>query len=110
MSDHLKSAARLLPKLKKKLATGRNVPPPHLAYLWNLYVRIAKTRTGNGFGPNPLQPIEVATYLDRVGHPSPPWEFELILALDAVYMNVQNDAARNRAGSRGQPKNDVRRS
>lgn len=62
------------------------VIPPAGGRIWYVFRQISGQRTGNGFGPNPIQFSEILAWqaLSRVT--LLPWEFRAILAMDRMFI------------------------
>lgn len=76
-------------------------PPSFVLYLWGYWQQINRRRSGNGFGPNPLNDDD----LDRWGRPRgirlDLWEREAILAIDDAFIahTVAEASKRNQSGA-----------
>lgn len=92
MSDHYEALYRSGRKARPK--------PPHIpeeiVYLWNAFTRIARARTSNGFGPNPISWGEVESYNRLTRANLAGWEVEAIMALDDAYLECVAEARTER--------------
>jgi hypothetical protein len=61
--------------------------------VWGLFLALNMARTGNGFGPNPLGNAEIEAYARMAREPIRPFEFEMLRALDGVFLETARDAA-----------------
>jgi hypothetical protein len=53
-----------------------------LDYLWRIFRRLARRRTSNGFGSNPITWGDLSAFEHHAKFPLRPWEVELIEDLD----------------------------
>jgi len=68
-------------------------PPPFpvpLAYVWSWFSQLHGAR-GAGFGPCPLTWLDLDAWSRFTGNVPTPWEVELLMALDAEYLNSLAD-------------------
>lgn len=61
--------------------------------VWGLFLGINLSRTGNGFGPNPLSTGEIESYSRMAREPIRPFEFEMLRALDVAFLKASRDVA-----------------
>ena len=59
--------------------------------VWSLFLSLHAARGGNGFGANPLSNTEIEAYARMAREPIRPFEFEIIRALDRVYLEASRD-------------------
>ncbi|CAB4122375.1 hypothetical protein UFOVP32_14 [uncultured Caudovirales phage] len=90
VADHLAAVAK---KRKRKIALAPSVPTEAL-HLWNLFTRLNSTRTGNGFGPNPISFLEMESFCRLTGEVLDPWEVHAIRALDDAYLAISNESTK----------------
>lgn len=62
-----------------------------LYYLWTAYNRIRRRKAGSGFGPSPIEGMDVMAYEHRYRTRFLPFENEIIDELDDLYMAAQSD-------------------
>jgi hypothetical protein len=60
--------------------------PDVLRPMWNIFLRIAKKRKSNGFGPEYLSDEQIETWFRLRGRKLHPWQLELLDKLDEVFM------------------------
>lgn len=66
---------------------GRATPISVAAALpWRWFNDLCRTRTGNGYGPNPLSYAEIEAYARLYRWPLEPRHVDLILAMDRVWL------------------------
>lgn len=63
-------------------------PPEELAHLWMIYCELRNTTGGTGFGPRSIDFSELFAYQMVRGIQFEPWETDLILDLDQIYLRV----------------------
>jgi hypothetical protein len=56
--------------------------PLALEYIWRIFKRLARRRTSNGFGSNPITWSDIAAFEVHSKFPLKPWEIEIIEDLD----------------------------
>lgn len=61
--------------------------PEELGYLWNVFVKLGRTRGRGGFGPAPITFSEMRAYCQMTGDDLLPWEVEVIRDLDDAYLS-----------------------
>lgn len=66
---------------------------------WSMFLELNGTRTGNGFGPNPISDVEIESYSRLRREPIRSWELTILRALDAAYLK----AAREMTGQAAKP-------
>ena len=62
--------------------------------VWGWFIALCRTRTSNGYGPNPISYAEIEAYARLYRWPLEPRHIDVILAMDRVWM----DHARAQAG------------
>lgn len=100
MIDHEWLLARLSAVLRWQLthpgaAASQDAPEVPIAgqRVWGLFLALTMGRTGNGFGPNPLSNAEIESYARMAREPIRPFEFEMLRALDGVFLDTARDVA-----------------
>lgn len=56
--------------------------PSTLDYLWRVFRRLARRRTSNGFGSNPITWADISAFEHHTKFALRPWEVEIIEDLD----------------------------
>lgn len=79
-----------------------SVPEPARLY-WRWFTDLCRTRTSNGYGPNPIGYAEIEAYTRLYGWPLEPRHVDMIMALDRVWM-AQARAPENTGGYAPLPK------
>lgn len=61
------------------------------------------TRSGNGYGPNPLSYSEIKAYLDLMGPPLLPVDIfvDMLLGMDRAYLKLVVDKQKREMKARG---------
>jgi hypothetical protein len=88
VGDHMGFVARITgasPILAPEL-------PTVLIYLWNIFTRLHGTRP-RGFSTGRITFSEIEAYSRVMGDPLLPWEVEVIIGLDDIYMAVSSEGA-----------------
>jgi hypothetical protein len=65
-------------------------PPEAAAYLWQWFSEIAMSRTGNGYGANPVQPSEILSWAKGMNIAMTQWEFSTLRRMEAVAISILN--------------------
>lgn len=60
--------------------------PPAGQHVWYIFLELSGQRTGNGFGPNPIQFSEIQAWQQVTRKRLQPWEIRAILAMDRAYL------------------------
>jgi hypothetical protein len=81
---HLEAAARG----GARVAPASAKCPLELAYLWQWFNELSRSRPTNGFGPCSLPYSEIAAWCQLHNRSLQEWELALILALDDALLNV----------------------
>lgn len=76
----------ILDYLKKRLANRPARLPDGAGLAWRWFNDLCRTRTGNGYGPNPLSYVEIEAYARLHRWPLEPRHVDLIMAMDRVWM------------------------
>ena len=63
--------------------------PEQLAYLWQLFLQLSRTRGNTGYGLLPLSLVEIEAWTRLMCCPILPWELQAMLLLDSAYMASQ---------------------
>jgi hypothetical protein len=110
MIDHEWLLARLSAVLRWQLthpgaAASQDAPEVPIAgqRVWGLFLALTMGRTGNGFGPNPLSNAEIESYARMAREPIRPFEFDMLRALDGVFLETARDAAGKDSQPEAQP-------
>lgn len=62
--------------------------------VWSVFLELNASRTGNGFGPNPISSAEIESYARIRREPIRSWELTILRALDAVYLKAAREMTR----------------
>ena len=82
---HLQSL--LVKALKSYLTAGKMPHVPEAGILlWNIFMKLAATRTYHMAGPNPISYTEIAAFCNLTGQPLQPNHVEIIRALDDAWL------------------------
>lgn len=65
-------------------------PPEPMAYLWQWFTDLSMSRTGNGYGANPIQPSEIISWAIGMNVALTPWEFGTLRRMEAAVVSVLN--------------------
>lgn len=87
LRDHAKSilkATGALPEEYQSLTC-----PSALEHCWHWFLYLNRTRSGSGFGQNPISYQEILAWTQLTGVEPDPTEIQAIMSLDQAYMNVQ---------------------
>ena len=60
--------------------------PDSCQQVWSWFLELNSSRSGNGFGPNPLNYSEILSYFTLLGTYPEQWELGLIKRFDLVAM------------------------
>lgn len=71
-------------------APHQDEPPEVAAYLWQWFSEIALSRTGNGYGANPVQPSEILSWAKGMNIAMTPWEFSTLRRMEAAVIPILN--------------------
>lgn len=62
-------------------------PLPYVVqHLWTWFLELHRSRSGSGFGPNPIGYVEIDAWQRVNGTRLTPWETEVMFILDAAYI------------------------
>ena len=80
----------------KKVSVDEIIPfkkriPSALIYLWNVFLELHSTRTSNGFGINRISYLEMKAWESLTGISLDPWELEVIVSLDNLFLAMHHD-------------------
>lgn len=73
--------------------------PPELEWHFHAFLGLSRKRSGGGFGANPLAWSEVESWARLCRIELLPWEVDVLMALDEVWLEVQH----GRSGATGNP-------
>jgi hypothetical protein len=76
----------ILDHLRKSLADKAGRVPDAGRLVWSWFLALCRTRTSNGYGPNPISYAEIEAYARLYRWPLEPRHVDLILAMDRVWM------------------------
>lgn len=62
--------------------------PEALAYLWRIYRRLRRRKSGAGFGPAAIEWLDLDAFTRLTGMPLAPWEIEVIEELDDLFLEA----------------------
>jgi hypothetical protein len=65
-------------------------PPEVAAHLWQWFSEIALSRTGNGYGANPVQPSEILSWAKGMNIAMTRWEFSTLRRMEAAVIPILN--------------------
>lgn len=88
---------QVIAALKAHLAGRKLQIPDGGRIVWGWFLDLCRTRTSNGYGPNPISYVEIEAYARIHRWPLAPRHIDLIMAMDQVWM----DHARQLAGGTG---------
>lgn len=60
--------------------------PLELKFIWDNFQDIARSRTSNGYGPNPLQWSEIQSWMFLTQTPFLPWHVRAIKSIDDTFL------------------------
>ena len=84
-TQHLKCL--LVKALKSYLKAGKMPHVPEAGILlWNIFMKLAATRSYHMAGPNPISYTEIAAFCNLTGQPLQPNHVEIIRALDDAWL------------------------
>lgn len=84
-TQHLKSL--LVKALKSYLTAGKMPHVPEAGILlWNIFMKLAATRSYHMAGPNPISYTEIKAFCNLTGQPLQPNHVEIIRALDDAWL------------------------
>lgn len=63
--------------------------------VWGIFLGLCTSRTSSGFGVNPISHGEIEAYSRVRREPIRPFELDIIRALDAAYLEVMAEMAKN---------------
>ncbi len=83
------------------IAELSNLPtlPELVAHLWAIFQDLSALRGSNGFGPSRISRFEIRLWEEDEGVKLEPWERRTIMAIDAVYIRLNAEAAAADANS-----------
>ena len=62
-------------------------PLPHVVhYLWEWFLELHRSRSGSGFGPNPIGFVEIDAWQRVTGRNLSGWEVDVMFALDGAFL------------------------
>lgn len=93
----------ILEYLKKRLANRSARMPDGAGLAWRWFNDVCRTRTSNGYGPNPLSYAEIEAYARLHRWPLEPRHVDLILAMDRVWMEHARSTAGAAPGAASRP-------
>lgn len=94
---HLKEHMRL------HFAGKPSIAPAAGVLVWQWFIALCRTRTGNGWGPNPISFSEIEAYARLYRWPLEPRHVDMILALDREWMNHARGGSPGAAPVHSQP-------
>ncbi len=56
--------------------------------VWSVFLELNGTRTGNGFGPNPISSAEIESYARIRREPIRSWELTILREMDRTFLDV----------------------
>lgn len=60
--------------------------PPSIAHIWEFFIELQRRRKSNGYGPIPLQYVDIEAW-ERLTHRKLDlWELQAILGIDDAYL------------------------
>jgi len=78
---------------------GKPLPVPAGGELvWRWFLDLCRTRTSNGYGPNPIGFAEIEAYVRLYRWPLEPRHVDMILALDRLWMQAARTGEGGSAG------------
>ena len=77
-------------------------PPPIVTEVMTAYRFLSATRTGNGYGPNPISLAEIRAYLEINGAPELPVDIfmEFLIRMDQRYLKLEAERQKRETGGR----------
>lgn len=55
---------------------------------WSMFLELNGTRTGNGFGPNPISDVEIESYARIRQEPIRSWELTILREMDCTFLEA----------------------
>jgi hypothetical protein len=89
LSAHYRQAAKQL-GLPVDTWQPKGVVPVLLQFAWELFLDLSATRTGTGFGPNPITYEAMLAWCALYGERLTPLEIGVVRKLDSVWLKVQH--------------------
>ena len=65
--------------------------PDCVDYLWFWFTELNVSRSSNGFGPNPINYLEIQAWNELTMNDISPWEVETIKRMDTVFLEFQRE-------------------
>ncbi|MGV8831261.1 MAG: phage tail assembly chaperone [Devosia sp.] len=90
---------QLIDCLLVHLAGGRQPVPEAGRLAWGWFIDLCRTRTSNGYGPNPISFAEIEAYARLYRWPLEPRHVGIILALDRVWLEKARAGEGGAAGA-----------
>lgn len=80
--------------------SGRPATVPESGRLaWGWFLDLCRTRSSNGYGPNPISHAEIDAYSRLYRWPLEPRHIDMILAMDRVWLDHMRGSPKNGAGA-----------
>jgi hypothetical protein len=96
----MSSIERQLTECLRQHLEGHRQPLPDAGRLaWGWFLDLCRTRTSNGYGPNPISHTEIEAYARLYRWPLEPRHVDLILAMDRVWMDKARAAGTRASGA-----------
>ena len=67
--------------------------PQSIYYLYQIFLDLNLSRSGSGFGVNPISYTEMNSYLHLTGQRLLPWEVRILKYIDMIYLVAENKSA-----------------
>lgn len=78
--------------------------PFSIEYLWKIFLRMSKRRSGSGFGGNPLGWWDMVGFQVATGIPLRSWEIEALEKMDDLYLKTVNEEQDRKSKTKGKDK------